>query len=164
VTDSFLREAGENAEGVVCAYPWNPGRKDPLLAAFRQRFRTRFGVDPDTYASHAYDGMNMLIWAIQEAGLNRAKIRDMLAYRTVPFPGVTGEIPLSACLDDLGEVSLAWVEGGQWKYHAREDLDIPRGPVAPRSRIPAVTQSPPSPDKQAGNGSTSSPSRAPSRD
>ena len=151
VTDSFLREAGENAEGVVFAYPWNPERKDPLLAAFRQRFRTRFGVDPDTYASHAYDGMNMLIWAIQEAGLNRAKIRDMLAYRSVPFVGVTGEIPLSACLDDLGEVSLARVEGGRWKYYSREALDIPRGPVAPRSRIPVVTQSPPSPDKQAGN-------------
>ena len=26
--------------------------------------------------------MNMLIWAIQVAGLNRAKIRDVLAYRT----------------------------------------------------------------------------------
>jgi ABC-type branched-subunit amino acid transport system substrate-binding protein len=151
VTEGFLHEAGENAEGVVCAYPWNPERQDPLLEAFRQRFRTRFGVDPDTYASHAYDGMNMLIWAIQEAGLNRAKIRDVLAYRTVPFVGVTGEIPLSACLDDLGDVFLARVEGGRWKYHSREDLGVPRGTIAPRSRIPVVTQSPLGQDKQAGN-------------
>ena len=40
--------------------------------------------------------MNMLIWAIQVAGLNRAKIRDVLAYRTEPWPGVTGDIPFSA--------------------------------------------------------------------
>jgi len=151
VTDNFLREAGENAEGVVCAYPWNPDRKDPLLDAFRLRFRVRFGVGPDTYASHAYDGMNMLIWAIQEAGLNRAKIRDMLAYRTVPFVGVTGEIPMSACLDDLGDVFLTRVEGGRWKYYSREDLGIPRGYIAPRSRIPVVSQSPGSQGAQAGN-------------
>jgi ABC-type branched-subunit amino acid transport system substrate-binding protein len=151
VTDRFLREAGEDAEGVVCAYPWNPQRTDPLLAAFRQRFRTRFGVDPDTYASHAYDGMNMLIWAIQEAGLNRAKVRDVLAYRTVPFVGVTGEIPLSACLDDLGDVFLARVEGGRWKYYSRDDLGIPQGYIAPRSRLPVVTQSPLSHDTQPGN-------------
>ena len=25
----------------------------------------RFGVEPDTYASHGYDGMNMLIWGLQ---------------------------------------------------------------------------------------------------
>ena len=35
-------------------------------------------------------GMNMLIWATQTAGLNRAKIRDVLAYRAEPWPGVTG--------------------------------------------------------------------------
>ena len=86
--------------------------------------------------------MNMLIWGIQKAGLNRAKIRDVLAYRTVPFKGVTGLIPLSACLDDLGEVFLTRVEGGQWKYYSREDLQIPRGTIAPRSRIPVVTRSP----------------------
>jgi hypothetical protein len=106
---------------------------------------------PAMSASHAYDGMNMLIWAIQEAGLNRAKIRDVLAYRTLPFVGVTGEIPLSACLDDLGDVFLARVEGDRWKYYSREDLGVPRGYIAPRSRVPVVTQSPLGQDKQAGN-------------
>ena len=74
--------------------PGTPTRKDPKLEAFREAFRKRFGEEPETYAAHAYDGMNMLIWAIQAAGLNRAKIRDVLAYRTEPWPGVTGDIPL----------------------------------------------------------------------
>jgi hypothetical protein len=93
-----------NAEGVVCCYPWNPDRKDPKLDAFRDRCRKRFPNDPEveTYAAHAYDGMNMLLWAIQAAGLNRAKIRDVIAYRTEPWHGVTGEIPLSSALDDFG--------------------------------------------------------------
>ena len=79
--------------------------------------------------------MNMFIWAIQTAGLNRAKIRDVLAHRPDPFPGVTGDIPLSAALDDAGEVFLARRENGQWKYFSREDLDIPRGEVIQTMRV-----------------------------
>jgi ABC-type branched-subunit amino acid transport system substrate-binding protein len=135
VSDEFIELAGSNAEGVVCGYPWDPTRKDPKLAAFRDRFRKRFGEEPDTYAAHAYDGMNMLIWAIRKAGLNRAKIRDLLAYLPAPWPGVTGDIPLSAALDDVGEVFLARFEHGTWKYYSREDLKIPRGTVPSRDRL-----------------------------
>ena len=142
VSPEFLEIAGENAEGATFGYPWNPVRDDPLLRTFKERFIKRFGVEPEAYAAHAYDGMNMLLWAIQKAGLNRAKIRDVLAYRSVPFRGVTGEIPLSAGLDDLGEVYLARVENGRWKYYSRQDLQVPRGYIAPRSRIPVLSRNP----------------------
>jgi ABC-type branched-subunit amino acid transport system substrate-binding protein len=135
----FVKIAGKNAEGVTCCYPWNPDRKDPKLDAFRERFRKRFEndekfgetvadrVEVETQAAHAYDGMNMLIWAIQVAGLNRAKIRDVLAYRTEPWRGVTGDIVFSAVLDNMGEVYLAKCEQGKWSYHSRDDLTIPHG-------------------------------------
>ena len=135
VSDAFLKAAGANAEGVVCGYPWNPERKDPKLEEFRDAFRKRFGAEPETYAAHGYDGMNILIWAIQVAGLNRAKIRDVLAYRSKPWPGVTGDIPFSAALDDLGEVFLARLEKGAWKYHSRESLGIPGGYIPKRDRV-----------------------------
>ena len=83
------------------------------------------GNEPETYASHAYDGMNMLIWAIQAAGLNRAKIRDMIAYRTEPWKGVTGDIVFSSVLDDIGEVYLAKREQGAWKYLFAQELGLP---------------------------------------
>ena len=94
-------------------------RQDPNLDGLPGGFRKRFGEEPDTYAAHAYDGMNMLIWAIQVAGLNRAKIRDVLAYLPAPWPGVTGDIVMSACLDDVGDVYLAKRENGRWKYYSR---------------------------------------------
>ena len=125
VSDEFVKIAGENASGVICTFPWNPDRKDKKLDAFRTAFVKRFKEAPETYASHAYDGMNMLIDAIQAAGLNRAKIRDVLAHRPRPWPGVTGDIQLSAVLDDMGEVFLAKRENGRWTYHSREDLKIP---------------------------------------
>ncbi len=131
----FVKIAGANADGVVCAYPWNPKSVDAKLAKFRNAYRERFGQEPETYAAHAYDGMNMLIWAIQAAGLNRAKIRDVLAYLPEPWPGVTGDIELSACLDDVGDVYLAKFERGDWNYFSRADLQIPKGFIPPRDRL-----------------------------
>jgi len=139
VSPEFVKTAGANAEGVICAYPWDPDHKDPKLDRFRAAFRDRFNAEPDTYAAHAYDGMNIVIWAIQVAGLNRAKIRDVLAYRTAPWPGVTHDIPFSAALADLGEVFLARFENGAWHYHSREDMNIPRGYIPARDRVNRAT-------------------------
>lgn len=133
VSDEFVKIAGKNAEGVVAGYPWDPDTNSPLFAAFRERFKARFGEEPETYASHAYDGMNMLIWAVQEAGLNRAKIRDVLAYRNTPFRGVTGDIQFSAVLDDIGEVYLAKYEGGRWNYYSRKELGVPESDLPRRT-------------------------------
>ncbi len=139
VSDEFLELAGENAEGVIGVYPWDPTRDDPDVEAFHEAFRARFDVEPETYAAHGYDGMNILIWAIQTAGLNRAKIRDVIAHRPTPHKGVTGLIPLSACLDDLGEVFFAKVESGQFDYYSREDWDVPRGEIHSRDRVTRKT-------------------------
>ncbi len=135
VSEEFTKLAGENAEGVISAFPWDPSRNDPRLIAFRERFRKKYGEEPETYAAHGYDGMNMLIWATQVGGLNRAKIRDLIAYRSKPWPGVTGDIPLSSTLDDLGDVYLARFEKGKWVYHSREEWQIPSGYIPPRSRV-----------------------------
>lgn len=135
VSDEFVEIAGSNAEGVMAGFPWNPDRDDPKLETFRRSFQERFSVEPDTYGAHAYDGMNLLIWTIQVAGLNRAKIRDVIAYRNRPWPGVTGDIPFSAALDDVGEAYLARFEDGNWKFHSREELKIPRGHIPPRDRL-----------------------------
>jgi len=134
-SDEFLEIAGENAQGAVFAFPWNPIRKDPKLARFRKAYRERYGMEPETYAAHAYDGMNMLIWATQAAGLNRAKIRDVLAYLPRPWPGVTGDIILSACLDDVGDVFLVKREKDGWNYYSRADLGIPKGYIPPKDRL-----------------------------
>ncbi len=139
VSDEFIKIAGNNGEGVICGYPWDPTRDDEDYLAFRAAFQKRFGVEPDTYSAHAYDGMNMFIWAIQTAGLNRAKIRDVLAHRAEPYKGVTGVIPFSAALDDLGEVFFARLENGEWKYYSREDWDVPSGVIAPRDRVSRKT-------------------------
>jgi ABC-type branched-subunit amino acid transport system substrate-binding protein len=139
LSDKFIEIAGENAEGIICTSPWNPRSKSRTLTEFRNTFKKRFGEEPETYAAHAYDGMNMLIWAIQVAGLNRAKIRDVLAYRTKPWKGATGDITLSSCLDDIGDVYLVKFEKGKWNFYSREDLKIPRDDIPVRDRVSKVS-------------------------
>jgi ABC-type branched-subunit amino acid transport system substrate-binding protein len=135
VSKEFTHLAGANAEGVISGYPWNPDRKDPHLDGFRKAFTARFQDEPDTYAAHGYDGMNMLLWATNNAGLNRAKIRDLIATRSTPWPGVTGDIPLSSAMDDMGDVFLARFDKDRWTYHSREELQIPRGYIPTRERV-----------------------------
>jgi ABC-type branched-subunit amino acid transport system substrate-binding protein len=135
VNEEFVKIAGRNAEGIVAAFPWNPERKDPRLERFRKAYRERFGVEAETYAAHAYDGMNLMLWAINVAGLNRAKIRDLIAYLPHPWPGVTGEIVFSACLDDVADTYLATYRHGAWSYVSRTELGIPKGYIAPRDRL-----------------------------
>ncbi len=143
VNEEFAKIAGKNAEGVVAAFPWNPVRKDEKLERFRKAYRERFGLEAETYAAHAYDGMNLLLWAINAAGLNRAKIRDVIAYLPHPWPGVTGDIVFSACLDDVADTYLATFKDGRWNYASRSELGVPKGYVAPRDRLnrDAVTAS-----------------------
>lgn len=135
VSDQFLETAADNLDNAMFVYPWNPEREDAGLEAFKKAFRNRFGVEPDTYAAHGYDGMNMLIWATQVAGLNRAKIRDVLAYREKPWPGVVGDIKFSAALDNNSPVTMAKHLDGNWKFFTREDLEIPEGYIPPNSRV-----------------------------
>ena len=140
VNEEFLKIAGRNAEGVVAAFPWNPERKDPKLERFRKAYRERFGMEAETYAAHGYDGMNLMLWAINAAGLNRAKIRDVVAFLPHPWPGVTGDIVFSACLDDVADTYLATYKDGRWHYASRSDLRIPKGYIAPLDRVNRDTE------------------------
>jgi len=112
----FLRIAGEAAEGVVAAVPYNPEADLPELRQFKEAYRQRHGTDPGVYAAHSYDGAQMVIEAIHRGGLNRYRIRDALAEMT-SYEGVTGEIVMDHAYSDRGPVTLATVRNGRWIYN-----------------------------------------------
>jgi len=111
----FLENAGEAAEGVVVSASMNPDSRDEAWVRFRTSYKERWGEEPDPFAAHAYDGMNLLIKAIREAGLNRARIRDAM-YRIDTYHGVTGDIIFDTNMTDIGPPWLATVEGGRFVY------------------------------------------------
>lgn len=115
VSETFLELAGAAAEGVVATAWARPDRDDPEWVRFRQRFRTRFGVEPDVFAAYGYDAANLVVIAVRQAGLNRARIRDALAaVRT--YEGVTGTMRFDATSNNVSGVLLARVEGGRFVF------------------------------------------------
>jgi branched-chain amino acid transport system substrate-binding protein len=107
--------AGPAAEGFEAVFPYDPTRDDPVWVAFQQRFRKRFGKDPEVFASLGYDTMNILLQAICKGGLNRGKIRDALT-GLERYKGVTGEMVFDPNCKNIVPLYLATVKNGKIGY------------------------------------------------
>lgn len=84
---AFVRTAATAAEGAI--FPLLVG--STREKGFEREFEDRYGHPPDYAAVHTYDATRLLIAAIHEAGLSRARIRDALAEMT-PWRGAGGTV------------------------------------------------------------------------
>ena len=118
VSPEFLKIAGKDAEGIVTTCQYNPDADIPELKEFQANYLKRFELEPDVFASHAYDGMNIIIDAIHKAGLNRVLIRDVLSdLKTFQnYQGITGKIVFDQSWNDIGEIWMAEVKNGKFIY------------------------------------------------
>jgi ABC-type branched-subunit amino acid transport system substrate-binding protein len=109
--------AGAAAEGLVVTTPLDPTRTAPKWLAFRDAYRQKFHEDPTDYAAYAFDGMNILIAAIDKAGLNRGRIMDVLRdYQMKSYQGVTGADYFDHTLNNIAPLNLARVKNGKFEY------------------------------------------------
>lgn len=118
VNPEFMSIAGNLAEGIVTTCQYNPDSDNQKLKAFKVNYMKRFGMEPDVFAAHAYDGMNLIIAATQKAGLNRVLIRDLLTdLKTFQnYEGVTGKIVFDGSWNDIGEIYMAEVKNGKFNF------------------------------------------------
>ena len=124
VSNEFLDLAGDLAEGVISTCPYNPKSANKKLAAFKLDYMNRFGMEPDVFAAHAYDGMNLIVEATRKAGLNRVLIRDVLTdlHTFQGYEGVTGKIVLDESWNDIGDIWMAEVKNGQFKFSPSPEM------------------------------------------
>jgi branched-chain amino acid transport system substrate-binding protein len=114
---TLLEVAGPAAEGLVTTCALNLATADPKWLEFQKRYTERFQAAPDAYAAYAYDGMTILINAIQKAGLNRGKIMDALRdYQMHSYDGVAGHAQFDYTLNNIAPISMARVENGKFVY------------------------------------------------
>ena len=112
-----LAIAGDAAEGYVCTSPLDLSRTDARWVEFVQRYRAKYNANPDAYAAYAYDGMNILIGAVEKAGLNRGKVMDAFReYVNKTYDGVAGTERFDATLNNIAPLGLARVESGRFVY------------------------------------------------
>ncbi len=125
VHPEFLRTAGPDAEGLVAVASFRPDETNRHWKRFLEKYRRRFGEDPDTFGAHGYDGMRVLIDAIHQAGLNRARIRDAI-YELDRVPGATGTLTFDTNMNDIEEPWLAEVRNGRFRYFRSEAETVAR--------------------------------------
>jgi ABC-type branched-subunit amino acid transport system substrate-binding protein len=116
-TPQLISLAGASTEGFVAVSVFNPARKDREFAEFQQRYRQRFDESPDGYASYAYDGMHLLIAAIEKAGPDRQRVMDTLrAYKSHTREGIADKLIFDEQLNNVASPMMARVEGGRFVY------------------------------------------------
>lgn len=118
VSPEFLKIADTYAEGVVTTCQYNPTLDNPAYKVFEHNYKVRFDMDPDVFAAHAYDGMNILIESIQIAGLNKVLMRDVMTdLKTFQgYQGITGEIIFDASWNDIGPIWMTEVREGRYEF------------------------------------------------
>ena len=126
VNPEFLKIAGNLAEGIVTTCQYNPDSDNPKLKVFKASYLKRFGQEPDVFAAHAYDGTNLLIEAINKAGLNRVLIRDLLTDRKTfqGYEGVTGKIVLDQSWNEIRDIYIAKVNNGKFDFTPAPPMDL----------------------------------------
>ncbi len=119
VNPDFIQYAGvKNVEGIITTSQYLPDPENVKYKKFYDAYFKRFEKKPDVFAAHAYDGMNILIRSIELAGLNRARIRDvMLDLKTFQgYAGVTGVMYFDPSWNDIGNIWMAEIVNGDFRY------------------------------------------------
>jgi branched-chain amino acid transport system substrate-binding protein len=75
------------------------------------------GAAPDALATLGYDATNLMLTAIQQAGVDDpAKVKDMLA--GIKFDGVTGFLAFDAQHNPIKSMVIMQLKNGQKSYAA----------------------------------------------
>lgn len=96
----FRNIAGDAAEGVFYTAPSKS--TSPAFKDFAQRYKAKYGEEPDVFGAYSYDAAMSIIKAIEKIGAtDSSKIREALL--GVSFTGVSGEIAFRSNGDLLSE-------------------------------------------------------------
>ena len=120
----FLELVGDAGEGVLMVagkllVPDQVDANDPQAAVikkFAEGYQAAYSSQPDGFAGYGYDGLNLLVEGLKQAGGDASKLGEVL--EKVKYVGVTGEFTFSN--DDhngLTEDSMIMVEvkGGKFQ-------------------------------------------------
>jgi branched-chain amino acid transport system substrate-binding protein len=122
----FIDTAGAAAEGVItfagkvlAPETYGVGSEQHKVATgFVERYTAEYGVKPDHYAGHAYDGLYLVVEAMKRLpeGFTSADLRDEIE-KTSGMPGIGGVFTFSPT-DHNGmtknDIVRYRAEGGTW--------------------------------------------------
>ena len=105
---------GDAVEGILI--PANYFSADPRPAAqeFTREYQALYGALPNQFAALAYDAANLMVAALQKAGIDdRSKVKDALV-SLQGFQGATGSISYANSHDPEKELVRITIKDGKW--------------------------------------------------
>lgn len=119
----FLELVGDSGEGVLMVagkllVPDQVDANDPqaaIIKKFVDGYKAAYNAEPDGFAGYGYDGLNLLVEGLKQAGGDASKLGEVL--EKVNYVGVTGEFKFSAeDHNGLTEDSMIMVEVKDGKF------------------------------------------------
>mgnify|MGYP001356944599 CR=1 FL=1 len=115
-SDTFLKLAGDAAEGTYASLAGVPLQKMAAGAKFEEAYKARFNKNPGVYAPYAYDGAWNMVMAMKEAGSSKPE-SYLPKLATLQRSGATSE---SIAYDENGDlkeiaVTMYQVKNGRWE-------------------------------------------------
>lgn len=94
---AILRQAGDSAAGVLLTRSAFETNGDPeLVASFVERFREKYGEEPDVFAAQGYDALRVLAKATVGRPDLPGEVRKGLRDEIKSFAGVTGTLEFNS--------------------------------------------------------------------
>jgi branched-chain amino acid transport system substrate-binding protein len=100
------------AEGGFYSDHYSPDDPRPIVQDFVKRWKGKFGSVPDVITALAYDATNLLLTAIEKAGVDdTSKVKDVLA--ALQFKAVSGDITFDKFHNPIKNAVVMQVKNGQ---------------------------------------------------
>ena len=115
----IIDEAGNAAEGVIYTTP-KFDEEDPNSKVFLERFRTKFGREPNlpVFVACGYDAMKIIFEAMKDKGLTSNEIKEYL-YGVEDYPGACGTLSIDENGDAIKDFQLMIIKDRKQQEYQR---------------------------------------------
>jgi len=111
----YVELAGEATNGTIMCQTYHPSSKEPHIVSFTEKFKEKYGRNPDPNAAQSYDAIMIVVAALEKVGVDdKSKIRDAIA-STLNFNGVTGIISFDDTGDAPRDMKVIQIRNGEYE-------------------------------------------------
>jgi branched-chain amino acid transport system substrate-binding protein len=110
-SEELVQFGGSAVEGLI--YVMTENTQQEVFLAFQERFRERFGDDPNFAAAYGYEAAQILLDALS-MNADPATLKDTILQQKT-FPGVQGEITFDRYGDPSRQHLMVTIHNGEVK-------------------------------------------------
>jgi branched-chain amino acid transport system substrate-binding protein len=118
-----LKLAGETLHGTYAITDFTTDAND-LTRAFVKKYRDKYGINPDTFASWSYDATQVLALAIRNAGSTEPEAVRSAILAIKGYKGLEGTYEFDQNGDGLHGYNIVRNEGGRIVFMKRVDFPV----------------------------------------